>query len=564
MANDEEKQRGREEELDSFWNIDALLPKRRSFPRSERTNAVEIEVPPLDASKSTEKSSEQPIPKCENTTTVVHSVAPVNRSPVHHYVSPEAAKQMERAPQPDEEYVPECALIHCVKIYRWRSSYQYYEDFVKTAEKLQSVHGVACDHVKFFSYVPQYSQMTRAQFGWYLWFRECVRRGEYPDTDYSYVLLYAYEIINLSDQITPSDGQTQLLGMWSHYRDTYRQLDSYFPDWICDYSLIYHLPPPSDLEPNLRSALMQRCGLKEFYVGGDSEDGYLQALLVFCSNYDYKKSKFCTPENRPLFDRTMREVLRAVTRKLSEDGKLFSASGMEDSRLTRDAYSGALCSYRMKRKLEISYCSFSRSHELRFLITDILKYTENKIRGYLGVRSKLTVYALPIPIRELIDERALELLPKRVTTEQRRQKEEEASYAALYDIPNTPLSLSHAAEIEQDSWDTTQKLVDAFEEEKTEEVKSIPMPQVEKTAYVPTENELSDLLLSYRAFLNAVLREDLAGQKAAAKEMGKLADAVAEEINELASDAMGDVLLEDGDDGYRVIEEYKSLLSDGE
>jgi hypothetical protein len=201
---------------------------------------------------------------------------------------------------------------------------------------------------------------------------------------------------------------------------------------------------------------------------------------------------------------------------------------------------------------------------LRFLITDILKYTENKIRGYLGVRSKLTVYALPIPIRELIDERTLELLPKRVTTEQRRQKEEEASYAALYDIPKTPLSLSHATEIEQDSWDTTQKLVDAFEEEKTEEAMSVPMPQIEKTAYVPTENELSDLLLPYRDFLNAVLREDLSGQKAAAKERGKLLDAVAEEINELASDAMGDVLLEDGDDGYRVIDEYKALLSDGE
>ncbi len=564
MAGDDEKQGRREEDLDRFWDIDALLPKRRSYPRSERTDAVEIDVPPLETSKNAEKSLEQPIPKRESTTTVIHSVASVNHAPVHHYVNPETAEQRERAPKPDEEYVPECALIHGVKIYRWRSSYQYYEDFVKTAEKLQSVHGVACDHVKFFSYVPQYSQMTRAQFGWYLWFRECVRKGEYPETDYSYVLLYAYEIINLSDQLNPSDGQAQLLGLWLHYRDTYRQLDSYLPDWICDYSLIHHLPPPADLDSNVRSALMQRCGLKEFYVGGDSEDGYLQALLVFCSNYDYKKSKFCTSENRALFNNTVREVLRAVIRKLSEDGKLFSASGMEDSRLTRDAYSGALCSYRMKRKLEVSYCSFSRSHELRFLITDILKYTENKIRGYLGVRSKLTVYALPIPIRELIDERTTELLPKRVTAEQRRQKEEEISYAAYYDVPQSPFSLSHAAEIEQDSWDTTQKLVDAFEEESTAMTEPILEPQIEKTIDVPSENDLSSLLVPYSEFLDAVLREDAAGQRTAAKGLGKLLDAVAEEINELASDAMGEVLLEDGDDGYRVIDEYRALLSDGE
>ena len=161
---------------------------------------------------------------------------------------------------------------------------------------------------------------------------------------------------------------------------------------------------------------MKHCALKEFYVGGKGEDGYLQALFVFASNYDYRNSKYYTQENAPLFDRVMTEALRLVTNRLSCEGKLFAASGLEDSRLTRDAYSGALCSYRVKRKLEISYCSFSRSHELRFLITDILKYTENKLRVYLGVRSRLSIYALPTRIREMLDECTSVLLPKRSQT----------------------------------------------------------------------------------------------------------------------------------------------------
>ena len=285
----------------------------------------------------------------------------------------------------------------------------------------------------------------------------------------------------------------------------------------------------------------------------------MQALMVFCCNYDYRKSKFCTEENKPLFDHSMKAVLQTVTRKLSEDGKLFSAAGMEDSRLTRDAYSGALCSYRMKRKLEVSYCSFSRSHELRFLITDVLKYTENRIRGYLGVRSKLSIYALPTVLRDLIDGCMDEVLPKRITAEQRRERQEEAAYAAFYDLPKTPLSLSHAAEIEQASWSTTQKLVDAFEEEKLDE-EPIAMPMAVEQSEMPEAEGSAHFLTPYSDFLRAALSEDADGQKKAAAILGKLTDAVAEEVNELVADAMGDVLLEDGDEGYRVIDDYRDWL----
>ena len=153
MAYDREKQAERDAELDRFWDIDALLPVRRSFPRSEKSEAVEVDVPPLTVEKSAQASKAQSIPQRENTAAVVHSVSPVESEPVHRYVNPDAVREMANAPKPEDEYVPECALIHNVKIYRWRSSYQYYEEFVRTAEKLQSVRGGPCEMVKFFSYV---------------------------------------------------------------------------------------------------------------------------------------------------------------------------------------------------------------------------------------------------------------------------------------------------------------------------------------------------------------------------------------------------------------------------
>jgi hypothetical protein len=43
--------------------------------------------------------------------------------------------------------------------------------------------------------------------------------------------------------------------------------------------------------------------------------------------------------------------------------------------------------------------------------------------------------------------------------------------------------------------------------------------------------------------------------------MGKMMDAVVEEINTLASDVMGDILIEDEGNGYALIEDYRSEVA---
>lgn len=613
MEPKERKRDPREEELDRFWEIDALLPARRQVPRSMNTDAVEIDLPPIsEAGKAAPSHREIPLPKRTETTanapvkpsaaqnrveasqkptiptetTVIHSVASAEEHPVRRAVSPIPRPE---PPTPDDEYIPDSALLRRVRIYRWKSTYQYYEDFVNTAEKLLPLHGKPCPHVPFFSYVPQYSQLDRARLAWYLHFRDCVRRGEYPETDYSYILLLIYEIINLSDKIPPTEGRDLLLGLWRGYRKSFVPLDAYLPEWICDYSLIHHLPPPKDLDGHLLRRVMNGCRLREFYVCGTTEKGELRALLAFCSNYDYRKSKFCTEETSALFEETVFIVLRAVTERLSREGKLFSDTGMEDCTVTRDAYSGALCSYRMKRKIEVSYCSFSRSHELRFLITDVIKYTENKLRAHLGVRSRLSIYALPVSIREQIDALTAHLMPSRHTEQKRKEAEAEALYERLYDLPTAPLSLSNAAEIERASWETTEKLVEAFEEaapadgnapqmmpQQNDPPKSsqeaslpkktalsnieVPLPSAEPAAPSVTDLESTAVLSRFSAFLHAAMAEDKALQRSEASALGRLPDAIADEINELAADAIGDVLLEECDGIYSVIQDYREMI----
>lgn len=547
MANEQQKRR--KEELDRFWEIDDLIPAARPPRKYADTRAVELELdPPVQQANG----NTEPIPARP-------------QAPTPRFIPPHTPEAARREPDPIEEYTPENALIRRVRIYPWKSDYRYYESFVRDAKRLYAVEGIACQRTTFFSYVPQYAQMNREQLGWYLWWRTCVRHGEMPDTDYSYVLLYVYEILNLEGTLEPVEAREMLCRIWLRYRTIYRQLDSYLPEWICDYSLLHRLPPPNAEELPL-SAVMPHCALKEFYVPAGGEEGCILALLSFCSNYDYQKSKFYTKENAALFDTHVKGALQEVVRDTTREGKLFAAARMDDSRMRREAFAGALCSWRIKRRIEVEYCSFSRSHELRFLITDIVKYTENRLRALLGVRSRLSVYALPTAVRTLLDRYLDAALPQRKAVSPKSEAAP-APYERLYELPVAELSLERAAAIERNSWQTTERLIEAFAEDEAPAEALVDRPPEARTvapitavSVAPPPAPTADPWAVYRPFLSAVRGEDAAAMQAAAASLGKPVEVLADEINALAADLLDDILLEEGPVGPAVIEDYRDLL----
>ena len=66
----------------------------------------------------------------------------------------------------------------------------------------------------------------------------------------------------------------------------------------------------------------------------------------------------------------------------------------------------------------------------------------------------------------------------------------------------------------------------------------------------------------YRPYLTACLEEDSISQKAIAREKGLPEEVLADEINALAADLLGDILLEESDCGFAVIEDYRDTLND--
>lgn len=530
------------DKLDDFWNIDSLVPKRRSPAvfDDKHTEATEIEIPTPDSSVAKESRSEK-IP---------------DNSVIKRYIHPHTAES-EKRKTPDVEYSPENSLIHTVRLYSWSTAYPYYGQFRKAAIFYYNKTVQKASHEPYFSYMPQYSQLNDKQLCFYLWFRSEVRAGRYPSVDYSYILLLIYETINLSDKV-PAERSVELLSaLWLNYRNEYPRLDVQLSEWIFDMCMIERVSPPRAILGEVGNALPPTAGLREFYADavGDS-DAFSSLLIRHCSNYNYKKSKFATGENLPIYKKHMRGVLSYIVSKSNDPSHPFELAGLklQDSRSQRDSYTGALCTPRVKKRIEIEFCSFSHSHELRFIVTDILKYAENRIRAYIGVKSRLSVNALPAEIKNLADEYFSSELP--VQTLHPSIKDEIPEYEKLYEPVSQGMSFESASEIEALSWETTGKLVEAFSEEDDITENTIAEePQIEIAQGTEDDffTSLGDVEIE---FIKAALRENYAEQGRIAASAGSLADVIADKINTLSADTRGDILLEDVGAGYAVLEDY--------
>ena len=578
---------------DDFWDLSDLVPKRKSSPAMHSrlsygsTEAVEIRSP----SHRIEHNASLDVPLTER---FVHPQA--------------AAAELLSKPTPEAVYSPSGGLVREVRIYPWNNEYTYYEQFRHHAERLADREGKECPEVDFFSYMPQYSQLSMPQLEYYLWWRTNFRRGICLPAAYSYLLLYLYELINLDeDHQNPQTGQDNMLRLWLSYREKHPRLDVLIREWLCDYSLLHRLSPPR-LDPACYRTLLSGCRLKEFYVSADGNvDALSTAMLLFCNNYDYTKSKFYRADTKEDFDRILGGAICEALDFLREQrgGALTDLSGV--STLSRDTFTGAVCSWRLKRRIEVDYTSFSHTHELRYVMTDVLKYAENALRANRGIKSRLSIYAIGVPLRERLDGYLSKALPPRTTRAALKKNVPVPEYERHYDLPVAAVSPERAAAIEAESWQITKRLVEAFggpgAEGSAEAVRgnhdlASVVPDVPPdTTLSPTEQNvtfsppvsaaiaqaptapalgsaptapsaaavtspLAEGLGDLAAFLPLAAARDRAGQRAFARSIGLMPDAVADKINTVAGDIIGDIVLEEDNGVYILVEDYIDILTE--
>ena len=443
-------------------------------------------------------------------------------------------------------------LIYRVCVHPWPQKYNFYQRFCYDAERFFAVRGQECPRADYFSYIPQYAQLNTDQMRWYLWFRERVRHGEYPDdVDFPYILLLIYEIINLPHKLPPEKGAKQLAGIWLAYRIRHPELDKYLSEWMCDYCLVHEIPLPQSLQEIL-PAIIRRASFKEFYIASLPSQGEEialspKSLIAAASDYSYTSSRYYA-DNKEAFDTF---IPKAVAYAANAAGISPTPSTMRRAKTERDAFCGSLCAQTVKRRIVVEYYSFARSYEMRSHITAAVKTAENLLRRSLKIKSRLAVANADTEIVRRVQAYAasaltLERTPKKIA--------EDTSYERYYDAPTTGIDFALSHKIEEESWENTARLTEEMEE-------IAPALEVLPASTPAGETAEEDISPAMRDLLTALLQgeslTEWCGRQSTRQDPQNLADA----LNEMAADRIGDIILQSDGDSWTLIEDYREDIA---
>ena len=451
-------------------------------------------------------------------------------------------------------------FIRSVTITRFVDKYDFYGNFRKAALVYYDFKTSKCDFVPFYSYMPQYSQLNSEQKKFYFYWRDCVRRGKYIKTDYSYFYLYVYEILNLPDKISADEGLEILISIWRAYRSALPNIDAYMSLWIQDYCLIYNLSSPMIKIGDFIFDVIGVTQFKEFYLADAQSmgDSGVEAMVAYLSDYDWHRGRYAGGDNREVYSKHLIGAMGMLIGELWKSGQIISSS-CETAHLTRSAFKNSLCTHSVKCKLDIEYIPISKDENIRRAVTAALRYTENKLRALLSVKSRLAVKELPEEYKAIIDsyfdgifqkinrERAIAAMPE---------------YEKLYEAETEELSFEGADEIEQSSWTTTARLV--VEEEEVIIPSAIKTVQEDLSQSVDAPSDANSYGLSELEikFVRAVKNADFEDIKNISDKIGVMPDAVAEKINEAFADGFGDVIIEGENPNFNIIEDYEDDIAE--
>lgn len=536
---------------DDFWDIDKLLPHKSHISDTNR-------VPPHPPTPPA-----PPVPPKPKFNIETKEISDGTSSEKSVSISDILTADLPAVKQNELDCSAKSRTVKSVILSDRAHTYFYDNGFYKATHKIHRLRPSSpAEFAPFFTYYPQYADMSKAQFDYYLWWRENVRGGNYLKVDTSYIFLYLYELLDLDDVIPPEDTLLAIVRLWSAYRESNPEINKYLFDWITDYALIHNIAVPFDelsrFLPYIKTKPQSLLYNMYFfdYVFADAEkltyENIVSACTVLSNHNPFKGKHYADEEYKNAFE----ECLVPVFKSLFEIG-LFNPDGVclqrSELKVSHPLYLSAVCSTANQKNLTVIYYPYISNEIIRTAFSNVLKYTENKIRAFLGIKNRLSGIVLSDEIRNVIDTYIESRYPAAKKTNTPSTRDE-----IPHEIKKISVNLSRAKEIEDLSWQTTEKLTEGLEIE-DDEAFVIPEPQNE-----PKQNDENHSLFDMlddteKAILKLMLENSAVEIEQTAREHGTMLDAVVDGINEKALECIGDTVINTAD--YTLISDYIDELS---
>ena len=585
----EERKDTSQKSFDEFWEPDTILPRKKPMFSAANPDVGTVEIDVAGTAEENRPAVDENVRRIAEQRPIVAEEKIPQRLPANGKQRHLPADVRPMMSEPVCEYVPDNSLLLSVGVWRWPAKYHFFDRFHADALRYFDRSEPLCDYVPFYAYVPQYHMMNPDQLRYYLFFRSEVRRGRYPRTDYSYLFLYLYEIINLPEKIKPGEGLRAMTALWLAYREAFPRLDRYLGEWVCDYCLCNKLPMPYETLRPVLGELFDKVSLKEFYIRVEKDGGspFSASLCDALTDYDWRTSKFVTPQTRQAFtEHYYAAILYALNEVWRGESDFAELLGLSEITQTRDAYAGAICTHNVKRRVDIRLLSVSRSYQFRTLLTLLCKFCENAIRAHFGIKARLSCVGLDERLRDAARRYFDTHLPplsklKQAENAARKERikngdEPAPEYAKYYEADHAALSKEDALRIEASSWQTTELLTKDGETEPdtaSEPVPASAAESVNSTAQSDPFDPFDGDGTPYERFVDGLsaaeyeaLKHIINGEKEAFEvvcaRLLLLPQAMAERLNDRAVRLIEDTAVEEDADFYHLSDFYANEITD--
>ncbi|MBD7968475.1 TerB N-terminal domain-containing protein [Paenibacillus gallinarum] len=281
------------------------------------------------------------------------------------------------------------------------------QTFVKQAREFETVVCSEAPFVSYRAYWPTYEQMSSAQKKWYFYWRKEVKQGRYPDTDLSYLFLYIYELIHGVGWSSPEEGLALLDEVWFGYGEREKKIDTYMREWIFDFCLVHGFEMPykelmEKIPRKLSDELKEREWMRRFTSDPLDLSWDMLAMLL---DYNAEQSSFFKEQGRKEMKIYAPKVIALVDRYgLKKHGlRLIHRFWPEEVTRKRILFRSAVYDHDFYGKhAEVRVFPISEHPPLRDYLTQLVRYTENKLRELMGFKGRLRGVKLESEVEELI------------------------------------------------------------------------------------------------------------------------------------------------------------------
>ncbi|ALS09987.1 hypothetical protein ABE82_26620 (plasmid) [Paenibacillus peoriae] len=414
----------------------------------------------------------------------------------------------------------------------------------------------------FSSRWPMYTRMNTEQLHRYFFWRGEVRKERYPQTDLSYIVLYLYEVINGVGWQMVQEGQQLIRRVWRAYHKDMSALSKIIVQWEADFARLHQLELNLDeyLDNCPEQVPLEVIDMKLFELLQKEPLQLPFKYLSLLSLERLDRTLFLRDEGREDCEIYVPKVMNLVSthiRAKHNTSLLEMFPGGPDLQIDRPYFVGAITEGKI---LRIRQSSIMNHKELRQYITDIMVHSVSVMEAIR--RSKRNLPQLKLEDQELgnLINRFLE-----------RELKEEHQAPVVVKIDSNKLSL-----LEQETKVVQQLLTveDSSDLAHTAE-KVIPAP----THVIPPEpiaQDIHELVWNTEGLseewirlagqlkpihlkvIQAILQKSQMKLSEISDMYGTMPDLLVDEINQLALDIIGDLLV----DGNTILEEYLMMFTD--